>query len=278
VIDPAFAVPLAAATTAVGYWINRRIRGWLPDDVPRPGRKQHRGAIPMAGILLLPTALLWLLWTESWWLAAAATIVAITGYVDDLGKERQRDLDWRLKAVALLFAAGLAVAPLHPPWIQPWQFAIGLGFVFVLTNATNFLDNTDGVACGLSATTLLMITGGTGPLAAIGFGALGLLLFNWPRPLVFLGDAGAYLLGLIVGTAALRGGQPLDWQALAPVALQLADFAQVVIARIVLGLAPWVGDRRHLTHIVMNLGLHRTAIAPLFAAAAWLIVRSTQGS
>ena len=48
----------------------------------------------------------------------------------------------------------------------------------------------------------------------------------------------------------------------------LVDFVQVVIARIVLAVPPWVGDRRHLTHILQNLGIARVAIAPIFAAVA----------
>ena len=40
-------------------------------------------------------------------------------------------------------------------------------------------------------------------------------------------------------------------------------------ARVSLGLPPWVGDRRHLTHIAQNAGVPRIAIAPLFATAAF---------
>jgi hypothetical protein len=36
----------------------------------------------------------------------------------------------------------------------------------------------------------------------------------------------------------------------------------------VLAVPPWVGDRRHLTHILQNLGIARVAIAPIFAAVA----------
>ncbi len=84
---------------------------------------------------------------------------------------------------------------------------------------------------------------------------------------MFLGDAGAYLLGIVVATAVARASVA-DYRPLLAVAVQLADFAQVVIARVILGLAPWVGDRRHLTHIVHHVGVPRVVIAPLFAAIA----------
>jgi len=82
-----------------------------------------------------------------------------------------------------------------------------------------------------------------------------------------LGDSGAYLLGIATSTVAARAAV-LDPWALAAVAVPFLDFTQVVIARIALGLAPWVGDRRHLTHIVHHRGVPRWAIAPLFAAVA----------
>ena len=63
----------------------------------------------------------------------------------------------------------------------------------------------------------------------------------------------------------LRRREPL-W--LLAVAVPLTDFMQVVLMRLIIGVPPWVGDRRHLTHIAQNLGLHRVTIAPLFAALA----------
>ena len=59
---------------------------------------------------------------------------------------------------------------------------------------------------------------------------------------------------------------------LLPVALLLGDFVQVITARLILGVAPWVGDRRHLTHIVQNLGLPRPLVAPLFALVAAALI------
>ena len=56
--------------------------------------------------------------------------------------------------------------------------------------------------------------------------------------------------------------------ALAPVAVPVLDFAQVVAARLYLGFLPWIGDRRHLTHIAMNTGLPQVWVAPVFASLA----------
>jgi hypothetical protein len=57
---------------------------------------------------------------------------------------------------------------------------------------------------------------------------------------------------------------------LLPMAVFLVDFAQVVIARLIIGVAPWIGDRRHVTHILMNLHLPQWLLAPLLAGGGWL--------
>ncbi|MBL8728741.1 MAG: undecaprenyl/decaprenyl-phosphate alpha-N-acetylglucosaminyl 1-phosphate transferase [Planctomycetes bacterium] len=267
---PAAAAALALVLVAVGTWCNRRWFGWLPDDLPRAGRKQHARPMPLAGILVVPAALPWLLDARSWWLLAGFVLAAAVGFVDDWQKEREREYDWRGKALGLGLAAALAAIEIAPPLDAPWLWLAAALFVFVLSNATNFLDNTDGVAPALAAVSLLMLGAGGGPAGAIGFAALGFLPWNWPQPRAFLGDAGAYALGLATGVFAASAARhdPI-W--LLAVAVQLADFGQVVVARLWLGLPPWVGDRRHLTHIAQNLGLPRRATAPTFAAIALLL-------
>lgn len=275
-IAPAWAAAVAAAALFVGDQLNRRLVGWLPDDVPRPGRKAHRRPVPLAGVMLAPVVIGFAVAAELWWLAGAVAIAAGVGFADDRKKERGGALadggvDWRVKAVALLCAAGLVATTVADPSGDPWRWAAALGLTFVLINAVNFLDNTDGVTAGTAAAALLglglvaLSPGATATVTlAAGFAALGFLPFNWPYPRLFLGDSGAYTLGVSVGYAAVQAGSAAPAWLLA-VAVPLADFTQVVLMRIALGVPPWVGDRRHLTHIAQNLGLPRAAVAPLFA-------------
>ena len=268
------AAPVTLVAVALSWWCNRYLRGFLPDDLPRSGRKAHSRPIPQAGIALAPVLLSWLLASGMHWLALAVAIAATIGFIDDHCKERDRELDWRCKAVALGVAAAAAATQVASPFsaaetwsIERWCTAFVV--TFVLTNATNFLDNTDGVSASLTGTSLLCATGGAGPLAGCGFAALGFLPFNWPRPILFLGDSGALALGVCSGAAcaqALPG-----WQAALPFAVQFADFVQVIIARLCIGVSPFIGDRRHLTHLVLQLGLPRVLTAPLFAAIAVLV-------
>jgi UDP-N-acetylmuramyl pentapeptide phosphotransferase/UDP-N-acetylglucosamine-1-phosphate transferase len=272
------AAPAALLLVGLALLCNHRWFGFLPDDPPGPGRKQHARPTPLGGVLLLPL-LVAPLYTDPLAPVGAAIFVAmLCGFRDDRGKERGRDLDWRAKGAALLIAATFtasAASQGHGSW--PW-LAFCVLLAFVLINASNFLDNMDGVCAALSATSILLLTHGEGPLAWAGFAALGFLPWNWPHPRVFLGDAGAYGLGVCTAAAVLlRLHAPPEtggawWPALLPVSIQLLDFIQVVTARLWLALPPWIGDRRHLTHILhTQLHLPKVLIAPLLAGLTLLL-------
>ena len=253
-------------------------------DPPGPGRKQHRHATPLVGIVLLPVLLLWQIMGSHYVLAAATAMVSVLGYLDDRRKV-QGGLLVHSKTIVLALAAMVVAAQHASPLQPPFAFCCASLLAFVLVNATNFLDNTNGVCASITAASLLTVHRGND---ASGFAALGFLCCNWPRALVFLGDAGAYALGLCVADAAL-GQLPLSPLAmrpftgqieatyhaflsgaflLLPFMVQLVDFTQVLCVRLWLGSPPWVGDQLHLTHRVERLGLPRVLVAPLFGGTA----------
>lgn len=278
-IAPWWAAVAAATSLAIGELVNRYAFGWLPDDPPRPGRKAHRRPVPLAGVLLLPTILAWCIPTSAWLLGAGLAVAAAIGLEDDRRKEHvdplgDGGLDWRVKAAGLLVAAGLVASATLDFGAQPWGWGAVFSLAFVLTNAVNFLDNTDGVAASLAAAILLLLAYVALPAspaqavtAAAGFAAIGFLPFNWPWPRLFLGDSGAYCLGLCCSYAVCEAAIA-DPKWLLATAVPLADFLQVVAMRLWIGVPPWVGDRRHLTHIARNLGVPSAWIAPMFAALA----------
>lgn len=276
------AAALATALLAVGVLVDRRVVAWLPLDVPGAGRKQHGRPIPLAGALLVPPLLLWMLWDPFWpgdrLAAAAVALAALIGWLDDRRKADGRGLDWRSKAIGLAAVAGLAAAATCDPTHAPGTWLLVAGFTFVFVNALNFLDNQNGVAAALAAATLLTAGGGLAGLprndwtAAAAAAALAFVPWNWPRARLFLGDAGAYALGTAAAIAVcggLRFGPAALWLAAVP----LADFTQVVAVRLWLRQRPWVGDRRHLTHRALQLGAPAWALAPLFGAAAWALAQ-----
>lgn len=270
-IAPAWGAPIGAAAVAMALWINTKRIGILPDDPPG-GRKHHQRPLPMIGLLLgtLATVALWIHGPAS--LALGAGLCTVVGFLDDRRKADGSGLGLPFKVVALAIAAWLAVTSLGGAPLSPltWVFAIGLAFVVI--NAINFLDNANGVAAAVGTVGLLLATGADGPFAIVAFLFVGFLPFNWPVPRVLLGDAGALCLGYALGATALMRATAGDGlsvaAALAPVAVPVLDFAQVVATRTYLGFLPWIADRRHLAHIAMNSGLPQVLVAPVFASLA----------
>lgn len=271
---------LAAALAALGllaaaWLVHTRVRGFLPDDPPGPGRKAHGRPIAMAGFVPGAVSAVVLLRADRPWLAAAVAAAVLVGTADDVLKYRGRDgLGVRWKLLGLLgSSAAIAWATDLPLGAALLAFA----FAFVVTNACNFLDNQNGVAATLGGLGLLIVGRGDldHPATALGATWLAFLPFNWPTARMFLGDSGA--LGLGAGLAGLalsaaRTGTGIDWcAAILPASILLLDFVQVVSARVLLGYAPWKGDRRHLTHVLLNHGVPAWALAPGLGLLALLL-------
>ncbi|MBI5853161.1 MAG: hypothetical protein HZB39_19300 [Planctomycetes bacterium] len=166
----ASAWPFAAASllgALLALWIHRRMRGFLPEDPPGPGRKRHPRPTPMLGAwpALVACACAWS--AEARWLAACTALAGACGLCDDLRKARGHGgLDWRIKAIALSAAAGLGVAEIGiGAGDAPRAVLLG-ALLFCVINAVNFLDNQDGVALALGGVGLAAIARRDGdPLA-----------------------------------------------------------------------------------------------------------------
>lgn len=265
------AAPLGLVWVALLAFVNRRVWGFLPDDPPTGTRKRHDRRLPMVGVGLGLVATVLLAALTAPCIAAGALVCTTVGYLDDRRKEYGGGLALLWKVMGLAIAAGLATASLDGG-LGAFGVVLAIALAFVVINAVNFLDNANGVATAVGAIGLLLASGGHGALAAVGWLFVGFLPFNWPTSRLLLGDAGAFCLGYALGVAALHHGFSAGAvnlpAVLAPVAVPVLDFVQVVCARLYLGFAPWIGDRRHLTHIAMNTGLPPVLVAPAFALLA----------
>ena len=249
--------------------VHTRVFGFLPEDRPGGPRKQHSRPTPMCGFVLAAAAAVWLLVRGNAPIAGAAAILGAVGWVADRYKA-QGGGSWKARAVVQLAAAGLIAGDIVPR-AGAFEWLLVVALAFVLINAVNFLDNMDGVAAALGGMGVVLATRGEGPLAAAGALWLGFLPCNWPRARLFLGDGGALPLGGLLAAATLHGSAVAEgvvsWaKFFAPAAVPYLDFVQVVCARLWLGYAPWIGDRRHLTHIVNYLGVPAVAVMPVMVA------------
>ena len=225
-------------------------------------------------------------------LGSAALIVAI-GVADDLW-----DLDWLTKLTGQVLAAGilawqgvqLVTVPIGGVTVVPpvIGLVVTVFAVVLVMNAVNFIDGLDGLVAGVAIIAnavffvyCYILTNGIGEseyfniaslITAVLIGAcVGFLPLNWHPAKIFMGDAGALLVGLMMAAAAISVTGSVDpitltssrqlLPAFIPLLLPLAilvmpllDFSLAVIRRLRAGKSPFSADRKHLHHRLLDMG------------------------
>ncbi len=138
------------------------------------------------------------------------------------------------------------------------------GAVVLLVNAFNMLDGLDALAAGVAlvaaAGDAVLLRGDARSIALAVAGALaGFLWWNRPPARVYLGDAGAYLLGAVLVlllASAWRPGESagVGFGALALVALPVIETGLTVTRRLRAGHPLFEGDRGHVYDQLVDRG------------------------
>jgi UDP-GlcNAc:undecaprenyl-phosphate GlcNAc-1-phosphate transferase len=241
----------------------------------------------------------------------AALLIVLLGVADDLW-----DLDWLTKLAGQFIAAGLiawqgvSIVSLPIGGItvgSSWMSAIITVFAIVLVmNAVNFIDGLDGLVAGVALIAngvffiySYLLVQETSPfnyfnlaslIAVLLVGALaGFLPLNWHPAKLFMGDAGALLVGLLMATSAIAvtgqinpGAVGLEelFAAFIPIILPFAvlvipllDFGLAVVRRLRAGKSPFAADRKHLHHRLLDMGhSHLHAVLIFYAWTAVVAV------
>ena len=228
---------------------------------------------------------------------AASLLIVLVGVADDLW-----DLDWMIKLGAQFLAAGIIAG-----WGQLQIFALPIGgltvvsgwvsftltvfAIVIVMNAVNFIDGLDGLVAGVCLIAngiffvysyLLLREFATSNFslatilaAALAGACMGFLPMNWSPAKLFMGDAGALLLGLLMATSAIAITGALEPAAMNPedigrsqllgafipillpiivVILPLLDFGLAIVRRMGAGKSPFSPDRKHLHHRMLDMG------------------------
>ena len=263
-------------------------------DAPNIARKVQTEPVPYLGgvaiVIGVLTATYSTLAIERQDLGLASTVIipatamALMGLIDDL-----RSLSpWpRLISQTLVgvVVAGILISTDTigtPSKIFVVDAIITTLWIVGVCNSINFFDNLDGGAAGTVVvislfTFLIAFDQGqllVGALAIVTAGATaGFLLWNRPPAKIYMGDAGALFLGIIVAVLTIRLNpaiQPM-WKSLSIplllMAVPLLDTTVAVTSRLARGISPFTGGRDHLSHRLMRKGLHRRTAA----IALWVL-------
>jgi UDP-GlcNAc:undecaprenyl-phosphate GlcNAc-1-phosphate transferase len=149
-------------------------------------------------------------------------------------------------------------------WVwRPLAILFTVFWVVGMINAVNMLDGLDGLAAGVCTIAAVMfawhsyrlgqVTVPLLPLALAG-ALVGFLPFNFSPARIFLGTAGAFLLGYQMATLSILSPAKLS-TALLVMAVPILDVAWQIVDRLRRGKNPLQGDRGHLHFRLSDGGL-----------------------
>lgn len=198
----------------------------------------------------------------------AGTLVLLLGLIDDFGVLSPGiKLIGQFLAVFVLIKSGVRVEiAALPEWLC---LALTVIWMLGIINAFNLLDIMDGLAAGVAlicAAYLLVVALLNGDhtiafmLTALAGSLLGFLRYNFQPATIYMGDAGALFLGLMLGALAMIGQYPASHQIslLAPVfilGVPVFDMLFVIYIRMLRGLPIFLGSPDHMALRLRHWGL-----------------------
>ena len=256
-------------------------------DRPNSAHKSHKKPVPYLGgvaiiigvvlvsyLALISSKFAW----SNFWLATSilgpAVAMGLVGLWDDLKSLNPlprfigQSIAGLIVAIFLVFNENVG----NPTGITGLDVAITVLWIVGICNSINFFDNLDGGAAGTVAITAisltyLAITGDQYFIAALSVvvagSTLGFLIWNRTPARIYMGDAGALFLGVLIATVTIRFKPTTDNSITSfaiPVlllAIPILDTTVAVISRLRRGLSPFQGGKDHLSHRLIRFGLSR---------------------
>jgi UDP-GlcNAc:undecaprenyl-phosphate/decaprenyl-phosphate GlcNAc-1-phosphate transferase len=284
-------------------------------DRPNSTHKSHKKAVPYLGGVAIIIGVITVSYSASlvsqftsstFWLATSvlgpALLLGLIGLWDDI-----RNLPPLPRFIAQTLAGVFTASILlitdnigNPTGSSIFDSIITVVWIIGICNSINFFDNLDGGAAGTVAISsialaYLALNGDQYLIAALSVvtagATLGFLVWNKSPAKIYMGDAGALFLGVLLATLTVRFEPTAQTQIgsfLTPVfllAIPILDTTVAVLSRIRRHLSPFQGGQDHLSHRLIRSGLSRKtsaiilwSLSGLFAAVAVLFPNASQST
>ena len=279
-----FVVSLLIAALSTPFFRNLALKQKIL-DTPNSERKIQRTAVPYLGgfgiaLSVVLTTLAAITFSEAtsenYFLAlsvlAPAIVLGLIGFIDD-----KKHLTPLSRFIAQTFAGVFTALVLiltntvgNPTNSIFLDVLLTIIWVVGICNAINFFDNMDGAAGGISALSgfgfaIIGLQNGQYFVAAFGLvlsgACVGYLFWNWNPAKIYMGDAGALFIGIILAALAVRvdpvsvSGIGAFFVPICVLALPILDTTTVVIDRLRRKVSPFEGGLDHLSHRLRRKGL-----------------------
>ena len=181
-------------------------------------------------------------------------------------------------SVILIFSNSFA----NPTGATFLDVFITIFWVVGICNSINFFDNLDGGAAGSVAVstitlTYLSLSNGQSLIAAMSLvvagATLGFLIWNRSPARIYMGDAGALFLGVLLATLTIRLEPETNSlissfsTILLLLAVPILDTSVAIFSRLRRRISPFQGGKDHLSHRLIRAGLSRK----ISAVVLWLL-------
>ncbi|MDD2545134.1 MAG: glycosyltransferase [Burkholderiaceae bacterium] len=279
---------LVAALAAGG--IVRWVRGHAAAYGKGMPQRFHLGDVPRLGgaAVLLGSAVSWVLGAVLAWLGDPGSLrlggwvcawlisvlpAALGGIAEDVTQRlsvRYRLLLTGSSAALAVALLGVAVPRLGLPWLQPlldsmpW-LGVGLAVLAVtgMPHAFNIIDGYNGLAgmvalivCLALAHVALQV--GDRALAALlvstAAATAGFLVWNYPRGMLFAGDGGAYVWGVVIALASIslvqRNTEVSPWFPMLLLIYPVWETVFSIYRKLARGVSPGVADALHFHQLI----------------------------
>ena len=260
-------------------------------DQPNAAHKSHKNPVPyLGGVAIIigiisisySTSLISNFTSTTFWLATSvlgpALALGLIGLWDDI-KDLPPLPRFIAQSIAGIFTASILIITnnvANPTGSNFFDAAITVFWVVGICNSINFFDNLDGGAAGTvaissAALAYLAVTGDQFAIAALAIvttgATLGFLVWNKSPAKIYMGDAGALFLGVLLATLTIRFEPNTKTQMgsyLTPVfllAVPILDTTVAVFSRLRRHISPFQGGQDHLSHRLIRAGLSRKQAA-----------------
>jgi UDP-GlcNAc:undecaprenyl-phosphate GlcNAc-1-phosphate transferase len=255
-------------------------------DTPTEERRLHARPTPLLGglaifaAIAIPAAALG---NDHgfWGIIAGAALMAMLGALDDIHPLHPAVKLGGMMAIASIPAfLGITIDHVTLPVLGVfdlgwWQYPVTIVWIVAIANIVNFIDGMDGLAagfCGIAALTFAVLAASLGredaaAICAIVAGAtLGFLRYNFHPATIFMGDAGALMLGYLLAAMAIQGVLKTAAAVslvlpLVILALPILDTSFVIAKRLKYGRPIYEADRSHFHHRFANIGFSQRRAA-----------------
>ena len=266
-------------------------------DVPKDNRRMHKVPIPrMGGLAIFAGFLVSVLFfvplgNEFRSILIGALILVVLGIIDDIvALKPKTKFAGQIIAALIPALSGVSIHGIVNPFVPGQYSTLGIFsipftviWIVGITNAVNFIDGLDGLACGVSAiatVTMFIIAVLFGEtyialmMAALAGACLGFLPYNMNPAKIFMGDTGSMFLGYILATVSIQG--LFKFYAVISFAvpfillgLPIFDTGFAIVRRLLKGQSPLQADRGHVHHRLIDLGFdQKQSVAILYAFSA----------